>query len=133
MERTPRNIKLVLKAGYHLAACEYSLRKRGYGHTLDRSQMDVEPGASDEAAELAEARQLSWAVNAAARRVPFRTACLSRSLALLRLMRGAGIRGELVLGARKSGEEFGAHAWVEYRGELVNDSPDVGERYRAFK
>ena len=53
--------------------------------------------------------------------------CLPRSLALVRVLRAAGIDAELCFGVRKF--PFLAHAWVEANGRAVNDVP---ARLKAF-
>ena len=59
----------------------------------------------------------------------FKGNCLSQSLALAWLLHRRGIRPELRLGARLTGTTFDAHAWVEFDGRVLNDTPDVGARY----
>jgi hypothetical protein len=61
-----------------------------------------------------------------------RVNCLERSLVLWGLLRRRGIRSDLRIGARKNGEKFEAHAWVECQGVVLNDTPDVGERFVPF-
>jgi hypothetical protein len=58
--------------------------------------------------------------------------CLERSLTLWWLLRREGIEGELHFGARKSESRFEAHAWVELRGIVLNDSPTVHKHYARF-
>ena len=48
------------------------------------------------------------------------------------LLRSAGIDGELHIGARKKDAKFEAHAWVELKGTVLNDSPDIHEHYTRF-
>ncbi|MGF1482329.1 MAG: lasso peptide biosynthesis B2 protein [Cyanophyceae cyanobacterium] len=59
------------------------------------------------------------------------SACLSQSLVLWYLLRRQGIESELCIGVRRT-EQFQAHAWVEYEGMVLNDTPDVRIRYAAF-
>lgn len=58
--------------------------------------------------------------------------CLERSMTLWWLLRSEGIEGELHIGARKEGEVFQAHAWVELGGQVLNDSPEVHNHYARF-
>lgn len=58
--------------------------------------------------------------------------CLERSMVLWILLRRAGIEGELHVGARKNGSRLEAHAWVELRGKVLNDSTDVHKHYTRF-
>jgi len=47
--------------------------------------------------------------------------CLQRSVVTARLLRGYGIRAQVVVGFRAN--PFLSHAWVEVGGRVVNDSP----------
>ena len=58
--------------------------------------------------------------------------CLPKSLLLWWLLKRSGIESDLRLGVQKDKEKFEAHAWVEYKGTVLNDSPQVNERYTTF-
>jgi hypothetical protein len=58
--------------------------------------------------------------------------CLSRSLVLWWQLQQRGLAPALRLGVSLAGGSFAAHAWVEQRGCVVNDTADVAERYRPF-
>ena len=58
--------------------------------------------------------------------------CLSRSLALLWLLRRNGHDADLHLGVSLAGGEFAAHAWVTLAGRVLNDTQDVATRYVPF-
>lgn len=59
--------------------------------------------------------------------------CLKRSLVLWYLLRRQGIMSDLRIGVRRDRGEFQAHAWIEYEGMVLNDSPSVYEHYIAFE
>jgi len=62
-----------------------------------------------------------WAVEAAGRRLPWRTMCIEKGLAVQRLLRSAGIDAILHYGAR-NGPHAGkleAHVWVSVADEIV--------------
>ena len=80
------------------------------------------PHADASEATLARARAIARLVDIASARVPFRVACLPRSIVLWRILRGEGIACELRLGARASDGPFEAHAWVECGGVALNES-----------
>lgn len=61
---------------------------------------------------------------------PFRTLCRERSVCLWWLARAAGLDARLRLGVVPS--PFSAHAWVEYRGEPVNETREHLSLYRVF-
>jgi hypothetical protein len=57
---------------------------------------------------------------AAARNLFVTTNCLEQSLVLWWLLRRRGIAADLRIGARKAGQRFEAHAWVEFCGMALN-------------
>ena len=72
-------------------------------------------------------------VNIAARYGPMRAACLVRSLVLIRILSGRGVKGNLKIGVRKGlSSQLDAHAWVEYDGAPVNDCPNVATDFAVF-
>jgi hypothetical protein len=58
--------------------------------------------------------------------------CLEESITLWIILRRHGICSTLKFGAFKSREGFQAHAWVEFDGIVLNDSPDVGMKFTVF-
>ena len=48
--------------------------------------------------------------------------CLPRAMATYLLLRGRGVPATLHIGVKR--HPFGAHAWVECLGEVLDDSPD---------
>jgi Transglutaminase-like superfamily len=84
------------------------------------------------AAQLELAESITRAAGSAERHGPGTPNCLERSLTLWWLLRREGIDGELRIGARKNESRFEAHAWVELRGVVLNDSPNVHKHYARF-
>jgi hypothetical protein len=82
--------------------------------------------------DVSTARGVARVVDVAARRGPYGATCLPRSLTLWWLLRRRGIDPELRIGVRKGAGNFEAHAWVEFRGLVLNDSADVRERFAMF-
>lgn len=65
-------------------------------------------------------RDCVWAVEAAARRVPWRAMCFEQGLAVQRLLRKSGVDAVLHYGARQSpASRLEAHVWVSVGGETV--------------
>jgi hypothetical protein len=66
---------------------------------------------------------LVWAIEAAARRLPWRTLCIEQGLAAQRMLRRRGIDARLHYGARNdhSASRLEAHVWV-----TVGDVPVIG-------
>jgi hypothetical protein len=62
-----------------------------------------------------------WAVEAAARRLPWRAVCIEKGLALQRLLRRGGVDARLHYGARLHPitDALEAHVWVTVEGEPV--------------
>lgn len=56
--------------------------------------------------------------------------CLQRSAATACLLRRHGIPAEMIIGAQQL--PFRAHAWVEVRGQVVNDKPYMREIYTVL-
>lgn len=68
------------------------------------------------------ARRAALAVNRAAAYGVFRPLCLVRSVALNRMLEAHGLHGSKVcVGVRKVRGRFAAHAWVEYKGQVLGD------------
>lgn len=85
------------------------------------------PGAVD---RTADARRIALAVNRAASFGFFRPKCLVKSRALRRMLDDAGIEGaDVRVGVFLREGKFLAHAWVEYRGEVVGDDPAFVANY----
>lgn len=73
---------------------------------------------------------LVWAVEAAARRLPWRAMCIEKGLATQRMLRRRGIDARLHYGARHSATgKLEAHVWVSVDGETVIG----GEEARDFR
>jgi hypothetical protein len=72
-------------------------------------------------------RRITTAVDRAAIHYFKRAWCLQRSATNVCLLRLRGFKAELVIAARKL--PFGAHAWVEVGGEVINNNPIVRDRY----
>lgn len=71
-----------------------------------------------------------WAVEAAARRLPWRTMCIEKGLVVQRMLRRAGIDAVLHYGARHNPDsrKLEAHVWV-----MVADRAVIGgEEARGF-
>jgi len=81
---------------------------------------------------LVECFTISKMIKVAARYSLITPKCLPKSLLLWWLLGREGITSDLRLGAQKDNKQFEAHAWVEYKGIVINDSQLVKERYTTF-
>lgn len=90
------------------------------------------PGAElNRQRQLTEARNIARIVNGLSRRLPGHYSCLVRSLVLEYLLSEKGIHSNLRIGVRNDDavSTFGAHAWLECHGEVINDSDDIVSRF----
>lgn len=78
------------------------------------------------------AQKAARMIDIAANHGLYRARCLQKSLVLIKFMRACEIPCSLVLGARRQGDAFDAHAWVECGGVVVNDDADVGLGFTPF-
>lgn len=60
------------------------------------------------------------------------SSCLVRSLVLWKLLQDQGINSQLRIGVRHHAGQFQAHAWVEYSGVPLNESPQVQKQFAAL-
>jgi hypothetical protein len=68
------------------------------------------------------ARQVGWAVRAAARRTPWESNCLAQAIAAKWMLQQRGIPSTLTLGVAKDRENpsnLDAHAWLDCGGEIL--------------
>jgi len=56
--------------------------------------------------------------------------CLQRSAATVCLLKQSGVEAQLVIGTQQM--PFKAHAWVEVRGQVVNDRPYIRKIYSVL-
>jgi hypothetical protein len=83
-------------------------------------------------AESARAASVARVVAIASGRGPIRTTCLRRSLLLWWLLRRDGIETVIRVGVNRDDGTLRAHAWVEHRGQPLNDAADIALRFPAF-
>lgn len=81
--------------------------------------------------EITRAHRICGAVDRAASYYVKRAWCLQRSAAAVCLLRLAGYRAELVIGARRT--PFYAHAWAEIGNQVVNDETAVQSYYGVLE
>jgi hypothetical protein len=82
---------------------------------------------------LPEAKVTAAMVRAAARHGLHRSNCLQQSLSLWWLLRRQGINSDIRIGVRKCCHKLQAHAWVEFAGIALNESPHEQVAYVAFE
>jgi hypothetical protein len=112
----------VLRSGLMIAALKLSLRARGYKPTIDWIRRRVESVPQRDDVESTVVKAAEWWVAMAAAFYPGRAACLERSLVLYYILRRQGVPVKYCHGVQPW--PLISHAWVEYRGEVVNDVPE---------
>ena len=129
VETAVREIRVpsVLKSGLMIAALKASLKLRGYKRTVEwiRRRVERVPVQADVDPTVVKAAE--WWVAMAAAFYPGRAECLERSLVLYYMLRRQGVSVRYCHGVQPS--PLISHAWVEYRGEVINDVP---ERVKEF-
>jgi transglutaminase-like putative cysteine protease len=102
-----------------LFATKVMLRARGFVATIAWVRGRVAGISASTSATLEEVRAVQWPLAVAAALYPGRARCLEQSLVLYYLLRRDGIAARYCQGVKPY--PFQAHAWVEYRGEPIND------------
>jgi hypothetical protein len=128
---------LFLRAAVLLPLISLSLRARGFRSTQLGFQKCLPKIASGSAISLssgvdARVELTARMVKSAAHRSFRRATCLEKSVALWWLLGRQGIASSVRIGARKFGEKFEAHAWVEYNGVALNEPEEMHSHYPAF-
>lgn len=112
-------VPAVLWCGLLIAWFKGLLRIRGFAGTLGWIRHRIEQLATIAETELETVKAFEYAVATAGALYPGRAKCLEQSLTLYYLLRCQGVSVKFVMGVQVY--PFGAHAWVEYRGEPVTD------------
>jgi hypothetical protein len=113
-----------------ITAMKVALTIGGLGRTIRWVRRRVAGVPTDGAASLECATSFEYAVAIAAALYPGRAMCLERSLALFYLARRAGLPVTYHHGVQPV--PFLAHAWVEYGGHIINDSPEHVHQFQRF-
>lgn len=131
----PRRLALLAEAALALAAARLALGLLPFRRIVRYLGAPVsvarDPSAPLPLPQRQRAREVAWALRAAAKRLPLDTACLTQALAGRALLRRRGLPATVHLGvARGLGRELPpidtatvAHAWLESRGVRVSGYP----------
>jgi hypothetical protein len=117
----------VLRCGLTITWIKLLLRVLGFRGTLGWIRRRIEGIPASAAAEIERVRAVEYKVAMAGALYPGRAKCLEQSLTLYYLLRRRGVAVKYCQGVQPY--PFQAHAWVEYRGEVIND---VEEHARFF-
>jgi len=126
----PVVVPSVPRCGYRLVFVKARLRAQGFLPTLDWLRRRVENIPATEAATVEAVRAVEWQIAVAGAIYPGRALCLEQSLTLYDLLRRQGVAVRYCQGVQPY--PFHAHAWIEYRGEPINDVEEHIERFARF-
>lgn len=132
-ELSPEARGLFVSAAILLPMVRLSLRLRGFRATQSSlRQLFARSASSTYNVRVIDAVVVARAVRSAAYRSFGNPNCLERSLTLWGLLQREGLAAEIRIGAKKQGEAFEAHAWVECQGQVLNEPQEVHKHYNAF-
>lgn len=116
---------LLIEAAYELTLASASVALLPFRRSILRGSAPLPSGRRPSAAVAT----VVWAVEAAARRLPWRTVCIEQGLAAQRMLRRRGIDARLHYGARNdhSASRLEAHVWV-----TVDEIPVIGGSEAAW-
>lgn len=120
-------IPSMLHCGLVILWVKLLLRSRGFIGTLQWVRRRVERVPAKAALALEVVEKCEYAVAMAGALYPGRAKCLEQSLALYCLLRRRGIAVKYCQGVQPF--PFQAHAWVEYRGQVINDIAEHAEQF----
>lgn len=128
---------VLLWASVMLPVVGSRLKSQGFKKTCSWAKGPPTNHPSTSIDATARAVQLGKLINFVAINRFYRANCLCRSLVLLKRMQREGLPGELKIGVPKNRKArppsvLDAHAWVEYRGSVVNDHVDVSSSHARF-
>lgn len=115
----PVRASTVLGCALFIGGVKAALKLFGFARTLQWVRAPTVRRQRDDAECAAIIADTQQAVATAAALFPGRAMCLEQSLTLLYYLRRAGVDAHLRLGVQP--HPFGAHAWVEFGTEPVND------------
>lgn len=114
----PDELAELASATVALLAARITLARSSTATLVSKLKRGAPPDAGDADPALAtRLARLEWAIDTAARNLPWRTDCIVRVIAADRMLRRRGLVPEFYLGAtRRADGSFAAHAWLRCRG-----------------
>jgi hypothetical protein len=118
------------RCGWTIAWLRWLLRTRGFEAAIGRLRSAFQRVPATEDADSRAVRHCERSVAMAAALFPGRARCLEQSLALYYICRRQGAAVRYCQGVRLY--PFEAHAWIEYRGEVMNDLTEHARLFARF-
>ena len=123
----PRQRVMTLQAAAALVQSVVSLKLKGFRPAAERATPVGAPNSG--ALDRQQLDEAARAVRRGSNTLGIGT-CLSRSLALRKLLDRQGIRADLRIGVGSGSREFRAHAWLEINGKPIGG--ESGDGYQVF-
>jgi hypothetical protein len=121
----PLELAELLRAQVALLTAQVTVWTKPVGQLVANDQggaPDGSPSAGAPGEIEPEAVRVALAINRAAAYGLFRPLCLVRAVALHRSLESRGLRGSHIrVGVRRQRGKFAAHAWVEYKQQILGD------------
>jgi hypothetical protein len=121
--------RAVLAVLRRMMLVSWRLRVTGYRRLVSDLESSTRTSHSH---QTLQPHRVSTLVDRVAEALPGRQNCLIRSLTLAWLLRDSGLQPLLRLGVRRDDGVLLFHAWIELDGRVVNDLPDIGDRFATF-
>lgn len=102
-----------------LAACSLAIARLPFARAIAFGAVPVAPHRLDREAADALAARLCRAIEALARRVPWKAKCFQQGLALQRMLRRRGVDARLHYGIATAEGVLEAHVWIGAGGRVV--------------
>jgi hypothetical protein len=129
------DLGMILSSLIWLPLIDLLLKLFGYRRVLhfieNATPVHIEPSISVEVRR--QAKSIARMVAIAARHGFHRATCLRKSLLVLWFLRRHGMVGQIWFGVRLVNGTWEAHAWVEWKGIIINDEADVRERFKPLE
>jgi hypothetical protein len=117
----------VFACGSMICALKLALRACGFGRVTKWIGRRIESIPATEWLDATTVKAAERAVATAGALYPGRALCLEQSLVLYYLLRRRGVPVTYCQGVQP--HPFEAHAWIEYRGEVITDVPEHVKRF----
>lgn len=128
-----RDFRDFLRAQSAVLAAHWQMRREPAGRLVALQQGGEQAGMVAASPVPERVEQLRVAVTRASRFGLTRPTCLTRALALVRLLEREGfVEGVVRIGVRREQGTFSAHAWVDYRGSALDLDPALSRGFVAL-
>ena len=111
---------MLAEAAATVAAASFAIRVLPFRKVVAAAGLRTRLPAAGEGSCSAEIARCRWAVNACARRLPWKIVCFQKGLALQKLLERRRVPTSLHYGVAQDQERgLTAHVWVTYRGNAI--------------